>query len=91
VWRRGCGAEEHEGKGAQPVGRKREKVTAARGVNPFSGKLSRASLKCRKKSRSADTLDPGSPVCDTGARVHKSYGRCAGFRVQKGRGVNRRA
>jgi hypothetical protein len=36
--RRGCRAEEHEGKEAQSIGRKYEKVTAARGVNPFSRK-----------------------------------------------------
>jgi hypothetical protein len=38
VRRRGRGTEEHEGKGAQPIGRECEKVTAARGVNSFSRK-----------------------------------------------------
>jgi hypothetical protein len=90
VHRRGRGTEEYEGKGAQLIGRECEKVTAARGVNPFSGKLSRAPLKRRKKYRSTGTLDPGSLVCDTGAQVYKSYSLCAGFRVRKERGVNRR-
>jgi hypothetical protein len=47
---------------AQLIGREREKVTAAHGVNPFSGKpesslgkLSRAPLNRRKKSRSTGT------------------------------------
>jgi hypothetical protein len=35
VWRREWGAEEHEGKGAQAIGRECERVPAARGVNPF--------------------------------------------------------
>jgi hypothetical protein len=34
VRQHGRGTEEHEGKGAQPIGRECEKVTAARGVNP---------------------------------------------------------
>jgi hypothetical protein len=38
VRQRGRGIEEHEGKGAQPIGRECKKVTAAHGVNPFSGK-----------------------------------------------------
>jgi hypothetical protein len=35
------------------------------------------------------TKDQGNPVCDTGARVHKSYGLCAGFQVRKERTVAR--
>jgi hypothetical protein len=38
VRRRERGTEEHEGKGVQAIGRECEKVTAARGVNPFSRK-----------------------------------------------------
>jgi hypothetical protein len=38
VRRRGRGAEEHKGKGAQAIGRECEMVPAARGVNPFSRK-----------------------------------------------------
>jgi hypothetical protein len=51
-WRvrwRGRGAEKHEGKGAQPIGIECEKVTTARGVNPFSMKpesLFRETLLC---------------------------------------------
>jgi hypothetical protein len=38
VRRRGRGTEEHEGKGAQAIGRECEKVTVACEVNPFSRK-----------------------------------------------------
>jgi hypothetical protein len=92
VWRRERGAEEHEGKGAQAIGRECEKVTAAHGVNPFSrkpesllGKPFRAPLNRHRKSRPTGTKDHGSPVYDTRAWVHKSYGLCAGLRVRKER------
>jgi hypothetical protein len=29
------------------------------------------------------TKDQGNLVCDTGARVHRSYSLCAGFQVRK--------
>jgi hypothetical protein len=81
---------EHEGKGAQAIGREWEKVTAVRGVNPFSrkpesllGKPFRAPLNRRRKSRPTGTKDQGNPVCDMGAWVHKSYGLCTGLRVRK--------
>jgi hypothetical protein len=28
-------------------------------------------------------MDQGNPVCDTGARVQRSYGLCAGLQVRK--------
>jgi hypothetical protein len=36
--RRRRGTKKHEGKGAQAIGRECERITAARGVNPFSRK-----------------------------------------------------
>jgi hypothetical protein len=85
-------AKEHEGKGVQAIGRECERVPATRGVNPFSrkpesllGKPFRSPLNRRKKSRPMRTKDQGNPVRDTGARVHKSYGLCAGLRVRKER------
>jgi hypothetical protein len=92
VRRRERRAEEHEGKGAQAIGRECERVPATRGVNPFSrkpesllGKPFRAPLNHRKKFCPTCTKDQGNPVRDTGARVHKSYGLCAGLRVRKER------
>jgi hypothetical protein len=90
VRRRERGAEEHEGKGAQAIGRECERVPAARGVNPFSrkpesllGKPFRAPLNRHRKSRPTRTKDQGNPVYDTRSRVHRSYELCAGLRVQK--------
>jgi hypothetical protein len=81
VRRRERGAEEHEGKGAQVIGKEYERVPAAHGVKPFSrkpesllGKPFRAPLNRRTKSRPMGTKDQGNPVSDMGAQVHESYG-----------------
>jgi hypothetical protein len=90
VRRRERRAEEHEGKGAQAIGRECEKVTAARGVNSFFKEtkvlvretLPRAPQSPQKISPNAHQ---GHPVYDIGARVHKSYRLCAGLQVRKER------
>jgi hypothetical protein len=92
VRRRGRRTEEHESKGAHAIGRECERVPAARGVNPFLRKPEsllrkpfRAPLNRRRKPRPTRTKNQGNPVYDTGARVHKSYGLCAGLQVRKER------
>jgi hypothetical protein len=75
VRRRGRRTEEHEGKGAQAIGRECERVPAARGVNPFSrkhesllGKPFRVSLNRRRKSRLMRTKDQATQSMTQGAK-----------------------
>jgi hypothetical protein len=74
------GHRELEGERAQSIGRECKRVTTARGGEPFSRKPE-SSLKetlprapqSPQEITSDGHLDPGSPVYDTGVRVHKSY------------------
>jgi hypothetical protein len=88
--RRQRGTEEHEGEKAQLIGRKCERVTAARGGESFFKEtrvLVRETLLCAPQSpqKILSNAHHGDPVYDTGARVHKSYGLCAELRVRKKR------
>jgi hypothetical protein len=88
--RRQRGAEEHEGERARSIGRDCERVTTARGGEPFykearvlpqGNPIARPSI-AAEITRDGH-LDPGSPVYATGAQVHKSYTLRGRFRVQK--------
>jgi hypothetical protein len=71
------GAESSKAKGRSER-RECERVTAARGVNPFS----RKTLLLAPISSSAHQSNPAS---DTGAQAHKSYSWCAGLRLLRRR------
>jgi hypothetical protein len=84
------GAEEHDGREAQAIGRECKKVTAARGVNSFFKEtrvLVRETLLRAPQSpqKISPNVHQGNPVYDTGARVHKSYRLFAEHWVRKKR------